>query len=189
MELKGSRTEKNLMTAFAGESQARNRYGFAAGVASKEGHPVIAAVFNETADHEREHAKKFFKLLQGFDVEVTAAFPSKFGDTIANLEAAAAGEHEEWTDLYPAFAKIAEDEGFNEAAALFRNVAKAELSHEKRFLRLAEQLKNDTLYKRPQSIEWKCTNCGRIHEGAEAPKKCATCAHPQGWFMANEVNY
>lgn len=189
MELKGSRTEKNLMTAFAGESQARNRYGFAASVASKEGHEVIAAIFTETADHERVHAKRFFQALKGFDVEITATFPSKLGDTIVNLEMAAAGEHEEWADVYPAFAKIAEEEGFGTEASLFRNIATAELSHEKRYLRLIEQVKNSSLYKRPQAIEWKCTKCGRVHEGTEAPKTCPTCAHPQGWFMAIEANY
>jgi len=187
--MKGTRTEKNLMAAFAGESQARNRYGFASAVASNEGHEVIAAIFNETADHERMHAKRFFQALKGFDVEITATFPSKFGDTILNLEKAAAGEHEEWAELYPAFAKVAEEEGFGLEAALFKNVAQAELSHEKRYLRLLEHLKNGTLYKRTEPIQWKCTKCGRVHEGPEAPRTCPTCAHPQGWFMAVEAEY
>jgi len=189
MELKGSRTEKNLMAAFAGESQARNRYGFAAAVASKEGHEVIASIFNETAEHEKIHAKRFFQQLQGFDVEIAASYPSKFGDTVANLETAAAGEHEEWSDLYPAFSKVAEEEGFGAPAALFRNVALAEENHEKRYLRLLEQIKGGTLYKRSQPIRWKCTKCGRIHEGTEAPKVCPTCAHPQGWFAPIEANF
>lgn len=189
MELKGSRTEKNLMAAFAGESQARNRYGFAAAVASKEGHEVIAAIFNETAEHERMHAKRYFQLLQGFDVEIQAMYPSRFGDTAVNLEAAAAGEHEEWADLYPAFGKVADEEGFSAAGTLFRQVAQAEVNHEKRYLRLLEQIKSGTLYKRSSPIQWKCTKCGRVHEGTEAPKVCPTCAHPQGWFMAIEANF
>ena len=189
MELKGSLTEKNLMAAFAGESQARNRYGFAAAVASKEGHEVVAAIFNETAEHERMHAKRYFQQLKGFDVQITAPYPTRFGDTVVNLEAAAAGEHEEWADLYPAFAKVAEEEGFGTEAALFRNVAVAEVGHEKRYLRLLDQAKNGTLYKRESPIQWKCTKCGRIHEGKEAPKVCPTCAHPQGWFMAIEANF
>ena len=189
MELKGSRTEKNLMAAFAGESQARNRYGFSAAVASKEGHEVIASIFNETAEHERMHAKRYFEQLKGFDVEIAATYPSKFGDTAVNLKAAAAGEHEEWADLYPAFAKVAEEEGFDVVAGLFKNVALAEVNHEKRYLRLLEQVKNGTLYKRPAPIQWKCTKCGRIHEGTEAPKMCPTCAHPQGWYAPIEAEF
>lgn len=189
MELKGSRTEKNLMAAFAGESQARNRYGFAAAVASKEGHEVIASIFTETADHERMHAKRFFEQLKGFDVEIGAGYPSRYGDTVVNLTAAAAGEHEEWADLYPAFAKVASEEGFTAVAALFKNVALAEVNHETRYLRLLDQVKNGTLYKREAPIQWKCTKCGRIHEGTEAPKVCPTCAHPQGWFAPIEANF
>jgi len=187
--MKGSRTKKNLMAAFAGESQARNRYGFAAAVASREGHEVIAAIFNETADHERIHAERFFQMMKGFNVEITATFPGKLGDTIVNLGEAATGEHEEWADVYPAFARIAEEEGFGMEATLFRNIAAAELNHEKRFLRLLEHAKNGTLYKRPNPIHWKCTKCGRTHEEVEAPKKCPTCAFPQGWFMAIEADY
>jgi rubrerythrin len=189
MKLKGSRTEKNLMAAFAGESQARNRYTFYASVASKEGHEGIASIFLETADHERMHAKRYFQQLEGFDVEINATYPSKIGDTLVNLEAAAAGEREEWTILYPTGAKIAAEEGFTAAAAIFRNVAMVEEHHEKRYLRLLEHVKNGTLYKRENPIRWKCAKCGRVHEGNEAPEWCPTCAHPQGWFVPIEATY
>lgn len=189
MKLKGSRTEKNLMAAFAGESQARNRYTFSAGIASKEGHEGIAAVFLETADHERMHAKRFFQQMKGFDVEINATYPGRIGDTMVNLEAAAAGEHEEWSNLYPEGAKVADEEGFGAAAALFRNVALAEVNHEKRYLRLLDHVKNGTLYKREKPIRWKCVKCGRVHEGTEAPEVCPTCAHPRGWFVPIEANF
>ena len=172
-KLKGSRTEHNLMAAFAGESQARNRYTFYAGIASKEGHEGIAANFLETAEHEKMHAKRYFKLLEGLDVEIKAGYPSRIGSTAVNLEAAAAGEHEEWTNIYPTFGKIAE----------------VEVDHEKRYLRLLGHVKNGTLYKREAPIRWKCAKCGRVHEGTEAPERCPTCAHPQGWFLPVEANY
>ena len=171
--LKGSRTEHNLMAAFAGESQARNRYTFYAGIASKEGHEGIAATFLETAEHEKMHAKRYFECLEGGDVEIKAGYPSRIGSTAVNLEAAAAGEHEEWTHLYPSFGKVAE----------------VEVEHEKRYLRLLGHVKNGTLYKREKPIRWKCAKCGRIHEGTEAPERCPTCAHPQGWFIPVEANY
>jgi len=189
MKLKGSRTEKNLLASFAGESQARNRYTFYAEVASKEGHEGIASVFLETADHERMHAKRYFLQLDGGDVEITATYPTRIGDTMSNLEAAAAGEREEWTQLYPAAAKIADEEGFGAAAAIFRNVAMAEENHEKRYMRLLDHVKNGTLYKRDKAIRWKCAKCGRVHEGTEAPEWCPTCAHPQGWFVPIEANF
>ncbi|HEX9850151.1 rubrerythrin [Candidatus Deferrimicrobium sp.] len=185
----GSRTEHNLMAAFAGESQARNRYTFFAKIASKEGHEGIAAAFLETAEHERMHAKRYFDHLEGMDVEIKAAYPGRIGNTAVNLEAAAAGEHEEWANLYPTFGKIAEEEGFAAAAAIFRRVAEVEVEHEKRYLRLLEHVKAGTLYMREVPIRWKCAKCGRIHVGTEAPKRCPTCDHPQGWFIPVEANY
>lgn len=189
MGLKGSRTEKNLLAAFAGESQARNRYTFYAGIASKEGFQGIANIFLETADNERIHAKRFFELLEGGDVEITATYPTRIGDTAVNLEAAAAGEHEEWAHLYPSFGKIAEEEGFKAAATIFFKVADVEVEHEIRYRALLARLKNGTLFKREKPIRWKCLKCGRIHEGTQAPKLCVTCAHPQGWFVPAEENY
>jgi rubrerythrin len=189
MGLKGSRTEKNLLAAFAGESQARNRYTFYSKIASREGFEGIAAIFLETADNEREHAKKYFELLEGGDVEITAAYPTDMGDTALNLEAAAAGEHAEWSHIYPTSGKIAEEEGFKAAATIFFKVADVEVEHEKRYQALLARLKNGTLFKRDNPIRWKCLKCGRIHEGKEAPKLCATCAHPQGWYVPAEENY
>jgi rubrerythrin len=187
--LKGSRTEHNLMAAFAGESQARNRYTFYAGIASKEGHEGIAAVFLETAEHEKMHAKRYFDLLKGLDVEITAGYPSRIGTTLVNLEAAADGEHEEWTNIYPTFGKIAEEEGFSIPAAMFQRIGEVEVEHEKRYRRLLDHAINGTLYKREKPIRWKCAKCGRVHEGAEAPERCATCGHPQGWFTPIEANF
>lgn len=187
--LKGSRTAHNLMAAFAGESQARNRYTFYAGIASKEGHEGIAASFLETAEHEKMHAKRYFGFLEGMDVEIQAGYPSRIGNTLVNLEAAAAGEHEEWSTLYPMFGKVAEEEGFAAPAAIFRQVAEAETEHEKRYLRLLDRLKTGTLYSREKPIRWKCAKCGRVHEGTEAPERCPTCGHPQGWFTPIEANY
>jgi rubrerythrin len=187
--LKGSRTEHNLMAAFAGESQARNRYTFYAGIASKEGHEGIAAAFLETAEHEKMHAKRYFGLLEGLDVEIRAGYPSRIGSTAVNLEAAATGEHEECTNLYPIFGKIAEEEGFAVPAALFHGITAVEVEHEKRFLRLLGHVKNGTLYKREVPIRWKCAKCGLVHEGTEAPERCPVCAHPRGWFTPVEANY
>ncbi len=189
MALKGSKTEKNLLAAFAGESQARNRYTFYASVASKEGYEGIASVFLETADHERMHAKRYFDLLEGEVVEITAAYPTKIGNTGVNLEAAAMGENEEWTHIYPTFGKIAEEEGFPKAAAQFRMIAGVEAHHEKRYRRLLERLQSGTLFRREKPIRWKCLKCGHVHEGAEAPKNCPACAHPQAWFVAIEEAY
>ena len=189
MKLKGSKTEKNLLAAFAGESQARNRYTFYATAASKEGLEGVAGIFLETADNEKMHAKRYFEQLEGNDVEITAAYPSKIGDTGTNLAAAAAGEHEEWTNLYPAFGKIAEEEGFPVAAALFRGVAKVEVEHEKRYRALLARVKAGTLFKRERPIRWKCLKCGHIHEGVGAPDRCPVCAHPLGWFVPAEEGY
>ena len=189
MGLKGSRTEKNLLAAFAGESQAGNRYTFYAAIASKEGFEGIATIFLETADNERMHAQKYFELLEGGDVEITAAYPTTMGDTAVNLEAAAAGEHVEWAHLYPSFGKVADQEGFQDAATVFYKVADVEVEHEKRYQILLSRLKNGTLFRREKPIRWKCLKCGRIHEGTEAPKVCATCLHPQGWYIPAEENY
>jgi len=189
MGLKGSKTEKNLMAAFAGESQARNRYTFYSNAASKEGFEGIAGIFLETADNEKKHAHLYFKLLEGSDVEITAGYPSKIGNTAANLAAAAAGEHEEWTHIYPTFGKIAEEEGFPVAAHTFRMVASVEVEHEKRYQTLLKRVQEGTIFKRPKPIRWKCLKCGRIHEGTEAPATCPVCAHPQGWFVPAEENY
>ncbi len=189
MDLKGSRTEKNLLAAFAGESQALNRYTFYAKVASKEGYEGIARIFLEIADNERIHARRYFELLEGRDVEITATYPTRIGDTAVNLEAAAAGEHEEWSRLYPAGGRIAEEEGFKAAATIFFRIADVEVEHEKRYQALLERVKDGTLFKRKAPIRWKCLKCGRIDEGTEAPERCITCAHPRGWFVPAEENY
>lgn len=190
MNIKGTRTEKNLLTAFAGESQARNRYNYFASVAKKEGYEQISAIFAETADHEKEHAKRLFKFLQGGDLEITAAFPAgKIGTTIENLQASAAGENHEHTDMYPEFAKIAEEEGFPQIASVFRAIAVAEDGHEKRFLALLENIKQDRVFKRSEKVTWKCRNCGYLHEGAEAPESCPACAHPKSFYELWQPNY
>ena len=189
MGLKGSRTEKNLMAAFAGESQARNRYTFYAGIASREGFEGIAGVFLETADNEKKHAQLYFKQLEGSDVEIAAGYPSRIGNTLTNLAAAAAGEREEWTRIYPAFGQIAEEEGFPVAAAVFRAIAAVEAHHEKRYQALHERVKAGTLFRRETPIRWKCLKCGHIHEETGAPERCPVCAHPQGWFFPAERNF
>ncbi len=181
--LNGTATEKNLLTAFAGESQARNRYTYFAAAAKKEGFVMISEKFSETADQEKEHAKRFFKFLDGGEVEITGAFPAgKIGTTAENLRAAAAGENYEWTTMYPEFAKTAEEEGFNEIAAVFRAVAAAETRHEDRYLNMLKLVEDGTMFKRDTPVKWQCRNCGYIHEGAAAPAKCAACAHPQAHF-------
>jgi rubrerythrin len=181
--LKGSQTEKNLLGSFAGESQARNRYTFFASKAKKEGLVQIADIFTETADQEKEHAKRFFSLLEGGEVEIVAAFPAGVvGSTLENLEAAAAGERFEHTELYPGFAQIARDEGFEAAAMIWENVSVAEKQHEKRYVELAGNIKADRVFKREQSVVWRCRNCGYLHEGLEAPQMCPACAHPQAHF-------
>ncbi|MFH0975025.1 MAG: rubrerythrin family protein [Spirochaetota bacterium] len=184
MKIKGTRTEKNLLTAFAGESQARNRYTYFASKAKKEGYEQISAVFLDSADQEKEHAKREFKFLEGGEAEITATFPAGIiSDTAVNLKEAAAGEHYEWYEMYPGFAKIAEDEGFNEIARVFRAIAIAEQHHEKRYLDLLKNLKEGTLFRKDQKVKWKCRNCGYIHEGDSAPDKCPACDHPQAYFQ------
>jgi len=190
MELKGSKTEKNLLAAFAGESQARNRYSYFASQSKKEGYEQIAAIFLETADNEKEHAKREFKFLQGGEVEITGSFPAGvIGDTAANLKAAAAGEHYEWTEMYPEFAKVAEEEGFSEIAAVFKSIARAEEQHEKRYLALFKNLEDGKVFKKDKVIKWKCRNCGYIHEGTEAPQRCPACDHEQAYFELSTENY
>ena len=189
-DFKGSETEKNLLTAFAGESQARNRYTYFASQARKEGYVQISAIFEETANQEREHAKRFFKFLEGGEVEVSAGFPAGvIGSTLENLKAAAGGENYEWTEMYPGFAKIAKDEGFNEVAAAFENIAVAERQHEKRYLDLAGNIEADRVFKREEEVVWRCRNCGFLHKGKEAPKQCPACVHPQAHFELLGENY
>jgi len=183
MALKGSMTEKNLLAAFAGESQARNRYTYFAGQARNEGLVQISLIFEETANQEREHAKRFFKFLEGGDVMVQASYPAgKIGTTLDNLKAAAAGEMFEWGTLYPDFAKIAEQEGFNDIATVFRNIAVAEKQHQKRYSDLVANLEAGRVFKRGNKVVWRCLNCGYLHEGPEAPAQCPACAHPQAYF-------
>ncbi len=183
MDMKGSKTEQNLLTAFAGESQARNRYTYFAGQAKKEGLVQIAAIFEETANQEREHAKRFFKFLQGGDREVRWSFPAgKIGSTAENLRAAAAGEHDEWTDMYPGFAKIAREEGFNDVATAFEMISIAEKQHEKRYLDLLANVEAGKVFKKDKEVTWRCLNCGYLHDGREAPNKCPACEHPQAHF-------
>ena len=183
MALKGSKTEKNLLAAFAGESQARNRYTYFAGQAKKENLVQMSLIFEETANQEKEHAKRFFKFLEGGDVMVQATYPAgRIGTTLDNLKAAAAGEMFEWGTLYPDFAKTAEQEGFNEVAAVFRCIAVAEKQHEKRYKELAANLEAGRVFKRGNKVVWCCLNCGYLHEGPEAPGQCPACAHPQAYF-------
>jgi len=190
MELKGSQTEKNLLAAFAGESQARNRYTYFASQARKEGYVQISAIFEETANQEKEHAKREFKFLQGGEVEITAAFPAGvIGNTLENLKAAAAGEHYETTEMYPSFAKVAEKEGFDEIAEVFRNIAVAEKRHADKYVALAKNIANEVVFKREKSVRWVCRNCGYVHEGPEAPDLCPACAHPQAYFELDALNY
>lgn len=185
MDMKGSRTEKNLLKAFAGESQARNRYTYFASAARKEGLEQMAGVFEETANQEKEHAKRFFKFLTGGDVEITATFPAgKVGTTMENLRAAAGGEHEEWSHLYPGFAKVAREEGFEAVAKVFEFISVAEKNHEARYRRLLDSLEKGQVFVRNETIVWYCRNCGYIHEGKDAPKACPACAHPQSYFQA-----
>lgn len=188
--VKGTKTEINLMKAFAGESQARNRYTYFASKARKEGYVQIANIFLETADQEKEHAKRFFKFLEGGVLEITASFPAGvIGSTMENLKAAAAGEHEEWEELYPAFAATAREEGFPAIAAVFEAVVVAEKQHEKRYLGLLANLEKETVFKKDKPVVWKCANCGYIHEGEEAPGVCPACAHPQAHFEVLAENW
>lgn len=181
--LKGSRTEKNLLAAFAGESQARNRYTYFASAARKEGFEQIANIFMETAENEKEHAKVFFKHLEGGEVEITAMYPAGvIGDTKSNLEAAAAGENLEWTTLYQDFAQVAKDEGFPEVARSFDQIAKVERFHEARYRKLIANVAGGEVFKKKQVVKWHCINCGYVHEGEEAPKSCPACLHPQSYY-------
>ena len=189
-EIKGTKTEQNLLKAFAGESQARNRYNYYASVARKEGYEQIAALFEETADNEKEHAKRFFKFLEGGSVEITATYPAGIiGSTLDNLKAAAAGENEEWTELYPAFAAIAREEGFSQVAVAFEMIAKVEKEHEARYKKLASNIEKDEVFKKTEKSQWKCRNCGYVHEGSSAPQKCPACLHEQKHFEVKEHNY
>ncbi len=190
MELKASQTEKNLLTAFAGESQARNRYTYFASQARKEGYEQIAAIFEETANQEKEHAKREFKFLQGGEVEIAAAFPAGvIGSTSENLKAAAAGENYETTEMYPGFAKVAEEEGFSEIAQVFRDIAVAEARHRDRYLALEKNIAEGKVFKREKSVRWVCRNCGYVHEGTEAPEICPACAHPPAHYELEAANY
>lgn len=188
--LKGTRTEKNLLTAFAGESQARNRYTYFASQAKKEGYVQISAIFEETANQEKEHAKRLFKFLEGGEAEVSAAFPAGVvGATVDNLKAGAAGEHYEHTEMYPSFAEIAREEGFPAIAAVFMAIAVAEKQHEKRYNDLAANIENGRVFKRDTEVVWRCRNCGYLHVGDEAPEQCPACAHPQAHFELLGENY
>jgi rubrerythrin len=188
--LKGSKTEKNLLKSFAGESQARNRYTFFASVARKEGYIQIQRIFEETAANEKEHAEVFFKYLNGGEVEITAAYPAgKIGTTEENLLAAAEGELLEWGTLYPNFAKVAKEEGFHEVAESFGEIYEVEEEHEKRYRKLLENVKNGTVFKRDEEVEWHCLNCGYIHHGKEAPEVCPACQHPQSYYELHVPNY
>ncbi|MDD5184813.1 MAG: rubrerythrin family protein [Paludibacter sp.] len=188
--LKGTETEKNLLKSFAGESQARMRYTYYAKIAKKEGFEQICAIFLETAEQEKSHAKKFFSYLEGGMVEITASYPAGVLTTTAeNLKAAADGENEEWTELYPHFADVAEAEGFANIAAAWRKIAAVEAQHEKRYRRLQERVENNTVFVREEETVWQCRECGHIHVGKEAPKACPTCAHPQAYFEVEKQNY
>ncbi|MFW6119877.1 MAG: rubrerythrin [Petrotogales bacterium] len=188
--IKGTETEKNLLAAFAGESQARNRYSYFASKAKKEGFEQIAGIFTETADNEREHAEVFFKYLKGDMVEITAEYPAGvIGSTAENLLAAAEGEKMEWGTLYPNFAVTAEQEGFSEIASSFREIAKVESYHERRYRKLLENVKKGRVFKREKVTKWKCRNCGYVYEGKEPPKKCPACKHPQSYYEIWVENY
>lgn len=188
--LKGTKTENNLLTAFAGESQARNRYNYFASKARKEGYVQIADIFEETANQEKEHAKRFFKFLEGGDVEITAAFPAGvIGTTLENLQEAAAGEHHEQSEMYPTMAKEAREEGFNEIAEVFDRVSVAERFHEKRYRAFAANIEAGTVFKRDEAVVWRCRNCGYLHEGKEAPELCPACAHPKAHFEIKCENW
>jgi rubrerythrin len=188
--LKGTRTEQNLLKAFAGESQARNRYEFFVKVAKAEGYEQIAAIFQETADQEQQHAKRFFKFLEGGGVEITAMYPAgKIGTTKENLKAAAEGENEEWTVLYPAFADIAKEEGFAEVASAFRMIAKVEAEHERRYLKLLQNISEDKVFVKDGKVWWKCRKCGYVYESEKALEICPACQHPKAYMQMREENY
>ena len=187
--VKGTLTEKNLLTSFAGESQARNRYTFFASAAKKEGYEQISAIFTETAEQEKEHAKRMFKYLEGGTVEITASFPAGvIGKTIDNLKAAAAGENEEWTEAYPHFAEVADAEGFPEIAEMYRRIAIAEKGHEERYRAFIKNIEEGTVFAKEEETVWQCRNCGYIHVGKEAPESCPACNHPQAYFEVKKTN-
>jgi len=188
--IKGSQTEKNLLKAFAGESQAKNRYTFFSKKAKEEGYEQIAALFLETAMQEETHAKQFFKFLEGGPVEITATYPAgSIGTTAENLKAAAMGEHEEWTDLYPLFAEIAEQEGFKKVATAFKLIAKIEKEHEERYKKLLERVESGKVFEREEDTEWVCRKCGHVHKGKKALKNCPVCNHPEAYFEEKASNY
>jgi rubrerythrin len=190
MDFKGSETEKNLLKAFAGESQARNRYTFFASKAKKEGFEQIAAIFQETADNEKEHAEVFFKHLKGGDTEIQATYPAgKIGATEENLLAAAVGEKLEWSTLYPDFEKVALDEGFDAVAKSFHEIAEVEVYHERRYRKLLENVKNNEVFKKDKTVKWKCRNCGYVHERVDAPGTCPACSHPKSYYEVWTENY
>ena len=190
MTLKGTQTEKNILTAFAGESQARNRYTYFASRARDEGYMQISAIFEETANHEKEHAKRLFKLLEGGEAAIQASFPAGvIGTTAENLRASINGEHEEWSYMYPSFAKVAREEGFSQIADIFEAIAVSEKQHEKRFKALLDNIEADRVFKREQSVVWFCRNCGYRHEGAEAPESCPSCDHPRDYFELIAENW
>lgn len=190
MSIKGTETEKNLLKAFAGESQAKNRYEFYAKVARQEGYEQIAAIFELTAQQEKEHAKRFFKFLEGGMVEITASYPAgKIGTTLENLEAAAMGEHEEWADLYPHFAEVALKEGFKEIATAFKMIAKVEEEHEKRYRKLYQNIIEQKVFLREEKVKWVCRNCGYVHESTKPLETCPACLHPKSYFELYAENY
>lgn len=190
MELKGSKTEHNLLASFAGESQARNRYTYFASVARKAGYEQIAAIFLETAENEKEHAKLFFQFLQGGDLEITASYPAGvIADTAAHLEASAAGENLEWTKLYKEAGEVARQEGFEKIANQFEEISKVEQQHEIRYRKLFANVRESKTFEKDSAVRWKCRNCGRVHEGKEALETCPTCAHPQSYFELMAENY
>jgi rubrerythrin len=188
--LKGTKTEQNLLKSFAGESQARNRYEFFASVAKKEGYEQIAGFFMETANQEKEHAKRFFKFLEGGMTDITASYPAGIiGTTKENLKAAAEGEHEEWTELYPHFAEVAKEEGFTEIATAFKMIAKVEAEHERRYLKLLQNLSEDKVFMREGKVWWQCRNCGYVYESEKALENCPACQHPKAYMQLREENY
>ena len=188
--IKGTRTEQNLLKSFAGESQAKNRYEFFAKVAKKEGYEQIAEFFLETASQEQQHAKTFFKFLEGGMVEITASYPAGvIGTTAENLKAAADGENEEWSELYPEFAKIAEEEGFKKIATIFKLIAKVEADHEARYRKLLDNLENEKVFEREEKVRWVCRKCGHVHESKKALRNCPVCSHPQAYFEIEKTNY
>ena len=188
--IKGTRTEKNLLTSFAGESQARMRYNYFASKAKKEGFEKVAVIFEETANQEKEHAKRMFKFLEGGNTEITATYPAgMISDTLENLKAAAAGEHEEWTEAYPEFARIADEEGFADIAEMYRRIAIAEKHHEERYNAFIKDLENSGMFAKDREVTWRCLNCGYIHTGKEAPEKCPACEHPQAYFEVLNSNW